>query len=167
MIPRGHVPVLVIDGKPRREGGAILAYLCDAHKSPLMPAEGWARAQALQALMFANSTMHPAYSRLFGWMKFPDDTPGKDMQMEHAFKHVNSLWQDVEGQLADQPYLTGKECTVGDILITVIGNWSAKFGDKITIGPKARAMFAKVVARPAYQKALATEGVEYVMAAAA
>lgn len=167
MNPRGQVPVLLVDGKPLREGAAIITYLADTHKSPLLPAEGWARAQALQGLMFANSTMHPAYSRLFGLMKMPEDTPGKALFNEQAFKQVTSLWQDVEGQLAEQPYLAGTECTVADILLTVIGNWSANFGDKIVIGPKARAMFAKVIARPAYQKALATEGVEYKMAAAA
>ena len=65
--PRGQVPVLVEDGQAIREGGAILVYLLDKHQNPLLPREGFARAQALQALMWGNATMHPAYSRYF-WL---------------------------------------------------------------------------------------------------
>lgn len=160
--PRGQVPALAEDGKAMLEGGAILTYLADKHSSNLLPSKGWERAQALQWLMFCNSTLHPAYSRCFWLMR--GEEPGKDVFLKKAAEWINRLWQDVENQLQNQPYLCGKECTIGDILLTVIANWSGNIPVPITIGPKTRALFARVIARPAYQKALATEQVEYKMA---
>jgi glutathione S-transferase len=73
------------------------------------------------------------------------------------------LWNEVEGRLATRSYLCGEQPTAGDILLTVIGNWLAG-NSQITIGPKTRAMFGRIVKRPSYQKALAEEQVEYKMA---
>ncbi|MBY0428087.1 MAG: glutathione S-transferase family protein [Alphaproteobacteria bacterium] len=160
--PRGQVPALVEDGKAMLEGGAILTYLCDKYNSPLLPKDGWARAQALQWLMFCNSTLHPAYSRCF-WLNRMTET-GKEVYLAKAVEWVNRLWQDIEAELQNKPYLCGNECTIGDVLLTVIANWSNNIPLPITIGPKTRALFARVIARPSYQKALATEQVEYKMA---
>lgn len=160
--PRGQVPALVEDGNAMLEGGAILTYLADKHRSSLLPASGWERAKALQWLMFCNSTLHPAYSRCFWLLRSTDE--GKDVFLASAAQWVNRLWQDVEAQLQNQPYLCGNTCTVGDILLTVIANWSAKMPFAINIGPNTKALFARVIARPSYQKALVTENVEYKMA---
>jgi glutathione S-transferase len=158
--PLGQVPVLVEDGKPLREGGAQIIYLADKHKSPLMPQEGWPRAQALQALMFCNATLHPAYSKLFGLLK-AGDIAGKDEFIRKAAGHINALWKQVEADLENQPYMAGQQVTVADILLTVIANWSNGLPGPIEIGPKAKALFAKIVARPSFQKAMETEGVSH------
>lgn len=162
--PRGQVPVLVEDGKAMREGGAMLIYICDKYKSPLLPQEGWERAQALQWLCFANSTLHPAYSRSF-WLMRQEGIAGKDELLKKSVAHINALWQDVETQLEQRTYICGTQLSVADILLTVIANWSDHVPEPITIGPRTRALFARVIALPAYQKALQTEGVTYKMAA--
>jgi len=162
--PRGQVPVLVEDGKVMREGGAMLIYLADKHKSPLLPSDGWKRAQALQWLCFANSSMHPAYSRTF-WLMRQEGIAGKDELLKKSVAHINSLWSDVENQLEGKDYICGNALGVADILLTVIANWSDHVPEPIVIGPRTRALFARVIALPAYQKALQTEGVSYKMAA--
>lgn len=159
--PRGQVPVLVEDGAPLLEGAAQLIYLCEKFKSPLLPASGWERAQALQWLMFCNSTLHPAYSRCF-WLNRQTDVPAaKEALLPRAVEWVNKCWADVEAHLQTRDYLCGGTCTIADILLTVIANWSGKLGVAPQIGPKTRALFARVIARPAYQKALATEQIQY------
>ena len=163
--PRGQVPVLVEDGKAMREGGAIIIYLCEKHNSSLLPKSGWERAQALQWLLFCNSTLHPAYSRAF-WLMGLTNT-GKETLLKAAADSISRIWQDVETQLQNQPYLCGKECTAADILLTVIANWSDHVPMPISIGPKTRELFARVIARPAFQKAMATEHVTYKAAMAA
>jgi len=162
--PRGNVPVLVDDGLVIREGAAILVYLLEKHKSALLPATGKARAQALEWLMFCNATLHPAYGKAFFALKsFTGETQEKVLSA--AIEQINKLWQDVEKQLADSPYLCGQECTMADLLITVIGNWSSYLPKPVQIGPNAKRLFKSVIARPSYQKALAVEGVEYKAAA--
>ncbi len=163
--PRGAVPVLEIDGKPMREGGAQIVYLCDTHKSPLLPQSGFERAEALEQLMFCNSTLHPAYGRVFGMMKMGKDTPGYDVIQKKYVDAINALWQDVENRLANRAYLCGEKITAGDILLTVIANWSPKMPAPVTLGPKTKDLLARVSKRPSFQKALNAEQVEYKVAA--
>lgn len=163
--PRGQIPVLEEDGKVLLEGAAQLIYLAEKFNSLLLPKEGWARAEALQWLMFCNSTLHPAYSRCF-WLLRQQDVPAAQGELlAHAKAWVNKLWVDVEQQLEGREYLCGADCTLADVLVTVIANWSDHVGTGIEIGPRTRALFRRVIARPAYQKALQTEQVEYKAAA--
>jgi glutathione S-transferase len=162
--PRGNVPTLVDDGHVIREGAAIITYLLDKHKSPLMPTSGKERATALEWLMFCNATLHPAYGRtFFALHNFEGDV--KEKLLTAYVEQINKLWKDVEERLAHSPYLAGKDITAADILLTVIANWSGNIPKPITIGPNAKKLFKTVIARPAYQKALATEKVEYKAAA--
>lgn len=160
--PRNQVPVLVVDGKPVLEGGAIITYLCDTHKSALIPASGFERAQALQWLMFANASLHVGYSKA-AFIKKNGGTP--DL-FEKACAQIQGMWDQIESQLAatGKPYLCGDNVTAGDILVTVIANWGF-LGHPFTFGPKTKALLKSVSARPAYQKALAAEQVEYKAAA--
>ncbi|MCD8563158.1 MAG: glutathione S-transferase family protein [Alphaproteobacteria bacterium] len=161
--PRGQIPVLVEDGKVLREGAAMIVYLCDKHKSDLIPQSGWARAQALQWLMFCNASLHPAYGRATFINKNLPDGEVKDKALQEARASVQTMWDEVEAHLAAHgPYLCGASVTAGDILLTVIANWNTT---NYTFGPKCKALFKAVTARPAYQKALAAESVEYKAAA--
>ena len=162
--PRGNVPLLVEDGKPLREGAAQIVYLCDKHNSPLLPKAGWGRAQALQWLMFANSTLHPAYSRTFWLAKNVPAGDAQDAAIKEARAQIQTLWNEVEEHLAAQgaTYIAGKDITAADILLSVIANWSPQ---NYKFGPKTAALFKAVTSRPSYQKAIQTEGIEYKAAA--
>lgn len=162
--PRGNVPTLVDDGHVVREGAAIITYLLDKHASVLLPRSGKERASALEWLMFCNATLHPAYGKAFFALKnFDGDV--KDKILSLALEQINKLWADVEERLASSPFLAGKDITAADILLTVIGNWASYLPTAPQIGPNAKKLFKTVVARPSYQKALATEKVEYKAAA--
>jgi glutathione S-transferase len=163
--PRGQVPVLVDGDQVLREGAAILIYLMEKHQCALLPASGKARADAIEWLMFCNSTLHPAYGRCFFLRKAAEEGPVKNKLLEIAVGKVNELWQGIEAQLSKQSYLCGNEATIADILLTVIANWSGNIGGQANIGPNTKKLFAKIIARPAYAKALQTEQVEYKMAA--
>lgn len=158
--PRGQVPVLVDNGKVLREGGAIMVYLCDEFDSGLLPSDGWERAEALQWLMTANASLHPAYSRT-NWLK---KNGGTDEQIAASRAGAQEIWDQIEAQLNKSgPYICGENGTAADILITVIGNWADP--GVYTYGPKTKELFKKIIARPAYQKALAAENIEYKAAA--
>lgn len=160
--PRNQVPVLVEDGKALLEGGAIITYLCDKHSSELIPTKGWERAQALQWLMFANSSLHVGYSKA----AFIKRNGGSSELFEKATGQIQSMWNQIEDHLAKsgKPYLCGDKVTAGDILVTVIANWGF-LGVPFTYGPKTKTLLKSVSARPAYQKALSAENVEYKAAA--
>ncbi len=161
--PRGQVPVLVEeDGNPIREGGAIIAYLLDKHNSPLMPKSGKARAKALEWLMFANATMHPAYSRIFFTMRNISDQNAKEQIFAVTAAQINKLWAEVDEQLAKTKYICGAEISAADILLTVIANWGVgMFPFEIKLGENVKRMLKEVTARPSFKAALEREGVEY------
>jgi len=164
--PRGAVPVLVDDGMPIREGAAQIIHILEKHESPLLPASEPARTKALQALMFCNATLHPAYARIFFLKRNGPDDATKKALMDVAIKMVNKMWGEVEEHLAAHgPYFCGKDVTAADILVSVIANWNKNVPGEITFGPKTKELFKAISARPAFKKALETETVEYRAAA--
>jgi glutathione S-transferase len=162
--PREQVPVLVKGDFALREGGAILNWLCDEHESALLPRQGEARARALQWLMFANATLHPAYGRVFFLKRAASEAAQKEL-MEPTAKHIQSLWNDIEAQLEKTKFLAGDELSVADILVTVIAIWTPNVPQTITFGPKTKTLLNSVISRPSYQKALEAEGITYKVAA--
>lgn len=164
--PLGQVPVLVDDsGFAMTEGGAMLAYLLDTHASPLLPKSGSARATALQWLMFANATMHPAYARVFFVKRNLEDGAAKEKLMQVAVAKINELWALVDARLASHAYVGGESIGAADILLTVIANWTHNVPLPVTFGAHVTRLLKEVSARPAFQQALTTEKVEYKAAA--
>lgn len=160
--PRGNVPFLMEDGKGMGEGAAIITYLCDK-EGKLIPKSGFERAKALQWLMFANSTLHPAYGRTF-WIGANVPQAAQEETMKAARSQIQALWDYVESEIerAGGSYLCGKDLTAGDFLLATIANWHPS---AFKFGPKTKALLKNVSSRPSYQKALTSEKIEYQAAA--
>ncbi|MCM2343531.1 MAG: glutathione S-transferase N-terminal domain-containing protein [Alphaproteobacteria bacterium] len=159
--PRGQVPLLLVDGEPIKEGAAIITWLLDSHANDLLPQSGIARAKALEWLMWGNASLHPACSRMF-WLSrqnFDEKTKAELSQLFIA--QIQALWDEAEARLAKTKYLAGDQVTAADILMAVIANWSLP----VTLGANIKRVLKEVTARPAYQKALAIEQIEYKAAA--
>jgi glutathione S-transferase len=163
--PRGQVPVLIDDGKVMREGAAILINLLEKQKSPLLPASGPERVDAIEWLAFCNATLHPAYGRVFFLKRGSADPATKEKLMEVSVAAINRLWEEVEQRLSQSPWLAGKDITIADILMTVIANWTQNVPGEVKIGPKTKKLLQTVIARPSYKQALETEQVQYKAAA--
>lgn len=156
--PRGQVPILVIDGTPISEGAAIMTYLCDTHPNDLMPKSGIERAKALEAMMFCNATLHPAYSPAFAMMKAPVDANVKDAVTKMSADKVQGFYDLIETKLGQQKYMAGDRISPADIMIAVFSNWNGVYGPgRIKLGPNTQRVVAEISARPAYQKAKETE----------
>ncbi|GGD74584.1 glutathione S-transferase family protein [Lacimicrobium alkaliphilum] len=156
--PVGAVPALETEGKVLTEGAAIILYLLEKHANDLLPGDAQARQQTIENLMFANATMHPAYSKLFFINSVMDEGNAKQQALIAAADQVTRLWQQVENKLADQPYTGGHSLSPADILLAVYANWGQFFPVEIPIGPRCQAMINRVRTRPSYQAAVAAEG---------
>lgn len=157
--PRGQVPVLVADGKALKEGAAILTWVLDKYKSPLMPqGDGWDRAQALQWLAWANATLHPAYGRVFGIRHLEISDDAKKSVAEMYSKQIYNLWKEAEERLATSKYLAGDQLTAADILVTVISAWQPDaLTAPVQFGPNVTRLINEVKNRASYQQAVTTE----------
>ena len=160
---RGQVPVLTDGDAVLREGAAILMYVAEKFKSPMLPQSGADRQAALEWMMFCNSTMHPAYSLCFFLARQTVDAAAKETLMAAAAARVQTLWDDVEAQLNKTAYIAGANITVADLMLCTMANWLSAIQPKF--GPKTTALIKNVTVRPAYQAALAAEEVTYKAAA--
>lgn len=158
--PRGSVPVLKEGELLLRESAAILIYLLDKHAHPLLPAEGAARAKALEWLMTAESTLHPLYSRILFLKREARGEAGQTLT-DATLNRINEIWDEVEAQLGKTAYIAGEECTIADIFLSVIANWQGFLPQPVLFGPNTRRMLTAVIHRPSYQKALREENITY------
>jgi glutathione S-transferase len=107
--------------------------------------------------MFANATMHPAYSRLFFTASIIDNIEAKQQSFDAAAQSISALWQVVEGRLQTQPFLGGEHISAADVMLTVYFRWGATFPVTINIGEKTTQMLEIVLAMPSFQRALKAE----------
>ncbi len=170
--PVGSVPVLLnkkavnkeavnsgdVNGQTsHREGAAIILHLLNTHKNTLLPTQGIKRDRAIENIMFANATMHPAYGRLFFINQYITDEAAKKEAYQAATAAINGLWQVVETQLATQPYLGGESLSAADILLSVYARWGGSFPVDIQLGSHTQKMLTSIQSMPSFMKALAAE----------
>lgn len=155
--PTGQVPTLVSDGLVLREGAAIILYLLDKHANTLLPKDRVLRRKALENLMFANASMHPAYGRLFFLNRHRFEDASRQAFQEACAREINGYWQVVEHLLASQPFLGGEQHGVADIMLTVYARWGGHFDVGIRLGERVQQMVDRVIALPSFQQALQAE----------
>lgn len=155
--PVAEVPVLV-DGKNiLREGAAIMLHLLSKHPGPMLAESGNARIKAIEDIMFANSTMHPAYGKLFFLTQNVTDEYAKQVALNSAAETINNLWRVVESELEHEEYLGGNRPSAADIMLAVYSNWGKYFPVNIKFGEKTTKMLNAVQAMPSYRRAVDAE----------
>ena len=150
--PVGSVPVLIDGTNTFTEGAAIMLHILNKHKSSLFPENEKDRQQAIQHIMFANATMHPAYGRLFFLEQNISNEKVKQAALNVAADSINKLWQVVENLLVNKSFLGGNNPSAADIMLTVYSRWGAYFSVDITFGEKTSKMLNAVQAMPNFKK---------------
>lgn len=138
--PVGAVPVLVDGDKVLTEGAAIMIYLLNKHNSQMLPSEDDARQDAIQDIMFANATMHPAYGRLFFIAQNITDSKVKQEALRSAGEIINSLWEVVDQRLEGKTFLQGESMGAADAFLSVYSSWGEYFPVDIKLGRNVERM---------------------------
>lgn len=155
--PVASVPTLTIDDQVLTEGAAIVLYLLNKHDNDLLPSEPQARQQAIEHIMFANATMHPAYSKLFFINQHISNEDAKQQALDAAAQHINKLWQVVEQKLSRQQYLGGVKPSAADIMLAVYSSWGEYFPVTINFGERTTNMLFETRSRSSFRMALASD----------
>jgi glutathione S-transferase len=150
--PVGAVPVLVDGDKTLTEGAAIMLYILNKHNSTLFPVNESDRQQAIQDIMFANASMHPAYSKLFFLAQHVNDEKVKQEALNSAAKAINQLWQVVENKLTSNKFLGGDRPSAADIMLTVYSRWGDYFPVDIIISEKTTNMLNAIQSMSSFIK---------------
>ena len=152
--PKGQVPAILLDnGELLTEGPVILQMIADqAADKHLAPPSGSKERYRLQEwLNYITTELHKNFSPLFQPV-IPDDvkTFFKDRLMG-KFKYI-------DGRLAGQDYLMGKEFSVADGYLFVMLAWADRMNFDLSGLPNLMAYKARIAARPNVQAALKMEG---------
>jgi glutathione S-transferase len=143
--PQGKVPALEHDGRLVVESGAITLYLTDAFpQAGLAPKVGDpGRGDYLGWLFFYCAEVEPNMILKFLEVSSPMATRIFEVMIERF-----------DGQLKQQPYITGDTFTAADVLFGSAVQWGAQMLEKT---PAMDAYLARLQERPAYQRAQAKE----------
>ena len=102
--PNGQVPTLVVDGKPLTQIVAICDWLDRSFpQAALLPAEPWARAQALSRLAWMNNTVHPTFTHVFRTADFAEGEAAQAEVRRHAVGRFRKLLERIQGWLDGSP----------------------------------------------------------------
>ena len=162
--PYGKIPAIVDPDGPGGapialfESGAILLYLADKAKR-FVPADGAARYETIQWLMFQVGGVGPTFGQLGFFHKFAgkdfDDKRPRDRYVGESKRLLGVL----NGRLAGRDWIMGDTFTVADIAIfpwvrNLVGFYGA--GELVGIEeyPEVTRVLAAFVARPAVQRGL-------------
>lgn len=148
--PLGRVPVLETPDGMLFESGAICLHL--ATNTPLLPADG-SRARSLvhQWLFFAVTELESLLGRFAGERNKASPDAGR---VAHLREKLEAPLQALDATLTDREWLVGASFTVADLVVGALLVWASRL-ELLTALPAARAFAERVVARPAYQRAMA------------
>ena len=160
--PNGQVPVLVADGKPLNQIVAICDFLDRSFpKAGLLPAEPWARAQAMSQLAWMNNTVHPTFTRVFRSAEFAEGEAAQAEVKKMAQARYGKLLERIQAWTAGaKPYWFGDRITAHDAYAFTLLRWGGIAGVDPKSLPGYLAYVERVMAAPSVAAALERERVK-------
>lgn len=164
--PNGLIPVLVDDGADGRplvlyETAAICLHLADTHPAArLLPALGTPeRAHAYKWLAWLTNTLQAALIVYFYPERWADDAAGAAVVKAHAEQKVGAMLDQLDAELGrhGEPFLLGASFSLADAYALVLCRWTRGFGRPARALPHLKPWLDRLLARPAVQRAFATE----------
>jgi glutathione S-transferase len=157
MNPDGQVPMLVADGRPLTQIVAICEWLDRAFpQARLLPAEPWARAQALSRLAWMNNTVHPTFTHIFRPDKFADTDGGRAEIGRVATAQFRKYLERIQAWIGG----TSELPIVHDAYAFTLLRWGGIAGIDPASLPAYRAYVERVMQAPAVAAALERERIK-------
>lgn len=158
--PRGVVPTLVIDGRPRNESAALLIMLAERHpESGLAPATGTPEHETwLQWMVYLSNTPMSAFRFWFYPTELGANEHPPAVRAALAAR-IEAAWDLLDAHLAAHgPYLVGKTCSSADLLLAMLMRWSRNMPRPASQWPALARLAELIRARPSWQTVYAIEG---------
>ncbi len=167
--PNGLIPVLVDDDSRSGDGAPLVLYetaaiclhLADTHPAvDLLPAFGTReRANAYKWLTWCTNTLQAALVLYFYPERWADDDAGAAVVKAHAETKIGAMLDQVDAELArhGRPWLLGDRFSVVDPYAFVLCRWTRGFVRPARDLPNIKPWLDRMLARPALQRAFATE----------
>ena len=156
--PLGRVPALLLDnGTALTENTAILPYLGKRFK--LWPTEPIAEAQALSAIGFFASSVHPAHAHIGRPERYATDKSAHPNIQETGRKAFHGYLEQIDGMYAGREWLVERYSVV-DPYALVFYAWGVRRELPVAQMKNYSALKERMLQRPAVRKVLEQEGVK-------
>ncbi len=150
MNPNGQVPVLVVEGKPLSQIVAIVEFLDRRFpQAGLLPAEPWARAQAMSQLVWINNSVHPVFTHLLRPEYYAETAAAKEEVKQSAIKIYRTCLERIQAWIGSaNPYWFGSRISAHDAYAFTLLRWGGYAGIDPDSLPAYRRYVERVMAAP-------------------
>jgi len=160
--PKGRVPALVTETGTLTETPALLCFVAQRFpETGLAPFEDpFALAQVQEFNSYLCSTVHVAHAHGRRGARWADDAGAIEAMKRKVPATVTECFALIEDKLLRGPWVMGERYTICDPYLFTIGTWLEGDGVDTSKLPGVMRHRARMLARPAVQKAVAAEGTE-------
>jgi len=160
--PKARVPTLTDGDWVLTEAPAILRYIAARHPAAgLWPWDPRQEARCAEWVAWISSTIHVSAGHVRRAARYASDPGAVEDVAATAKKTCRELWQTVEARIGEGPWAIGERYSVADPYLLVYWMWgrSPLLGyDMAHDFPQWTAHARRLAARPAVQRAFASEG---------
>jgi glutathione S-transferase len=160
--PKARVPTLTDGDWVLTEAPAILRYIAARHPAAgLWPWDPRQEARCAEWLAWISSAIHVSAGHVRRAARYASDPGAVEDVAATAKKTCRELWQTVEARIGEGPWAIGERYSVADPYLLVYWVWgrSPLLGyDMAHDFPQWTAHARRLAARPAVQRAFASEG---------
>ncbi|QLG88493.1 glutathione S-transferase N-terminal domain-containing protein [Chitinibacter bivalviorum] len=159
--PSGRIPVLVDGDLVIFEAAAICLYLAEQHpEANLLPAIGTPqRAHTLQWLMYLTNTLQTELLTYFYPERWTTDQAALEQVRVKAEERIGEMLDLLGAQLADgRSWFIGEQYTLVDAYLGMLCRWTRNLNRPARDLPQLAPYLQRLLARPAVQRALKSEG---------
>lgn len=157
--PKGRVPALVTDYGVITETPAILAYVAqlapEARLAPLDDPFEFAHMQAINSYLCSTVHVNHAHSRR-GY-RWADDAAAHEAMRAKVTQNMTDCFRLIEASMFRGPWVMGENFSVADPYLFTVSGWLKGDGVDIDQFVHISDHRARMLERPAVQRALATE----------
>jgi glutathione S-transferase len=158
--PKSKVPTLERDdGSILTEFPIIARWLALQNpQANLIPKDPEADIRAMEVMEYVVGTMHPqGFTRLFRTERFAPSASDHEAVKAQGRENIEKGLAIVDKALEGKDYLGGRNLSIADAALFYVEYWGAK-REGMQLPKNCAAHFARMMARPAVQRALQQEG---------
>ncbi|MGE0752259.1 MAG: glutathione S-transferase family protein [Variibacter sp.] len=157
--PKGRVPALITERGILTETPAMLAFVAQSYPAAqLMPLDDpfvFAQVQAFNS--FLCSTLHVAHAHRMRGYRWADDAAAIAAMQRKVPQSVGDGYALIERHMFAGPWVMGERYTICDPYLFTLAQWLEADGVDPARAPQVIAHRARMLDRPAVQRALAIE----------
>jgi glutathione S-transferase len=160
--PKGRVPALVSESGTLTETPALLCFVaqCFPHAELAPLADPFALAPVQEFNSYLCSTVHVAHAHRMRATRWADDAAAVEAMKRKVPSNVTECVGLIERKLLKGPWVMGDRYTICDPYLFTLASWIEGDGVDTSKVPRVMEHRARMLARPAVQRATVAEGTQ-------